>query len=94
MGQLKRIVKCMEVTSDDKYVYCGTTSGDILAINMSSYNLQSLSSEKERISLGVASLSLLIKGDLLIGGGDGTVCVYKGLKDKLKRVNRYEMRAS
>lgn len=92
MGQMKRIVKCMEVTSDDQYVYCGTTSGDILEINMSSKNLSTLSSEKERISLGITSLSLLIKGDLLVGGGDGTVCVYKmkvskDSKREIKRVN-------
>lgn len=85
MGQLKRIIKCMEVTDDDQFMYCGTTTGDILAINIKSNNLKSLSSEKERCSLGVTALSLLSTGDLLVGGGDGCVAVFKGHKDNMKR---------
>lgn len=34
MGQVKRLVKCIEVQDDDKYFYCGTSTGDIIAINM------------------------------------------------------------
>lgn len=33
MGQVKRIVKCIEMLEDDKFFYCGTTTGDIIAIN-------------------------------------------------------------
>ena len=33
MGQVKRIVKCIEVLENDNYFYCGTTTGDIIAIN-------------------------------------------------------------
>ena len=28
MGQLKRIIKCIEVTTNDDYAYCGTTTGE------------------------------------------------------------------
>ena len=91
MGQIMRTVKCMEVTPDDKYVYCGTTTGDILEINMDSKNLSTLSSEKE--CGGITSLSLLVKGDLLVGGGLGTVCVYKvkcgkGNKREIRKCNK------
>jgi hypothetical protein len=89
MGQNKRIIKCIEVTQDDQYAYCGTTTGDVLAINMTSHNLNSLSSEKERCGgRGVTCLSLLKTGDLIVGGGDGQLAVFKGVTDKLKRVNR------
>jgi len=33
MGQVKRVVKCIEMLDDDKFFYCGTTTGDIIAIN-------------------------------------------------------------
>lgn len=32
-GQLKRHVKCMVVADDDEHFYCGTTSGDVIAIH-------------------------------------------------------------
>ena len=32
LGQLKRIVKCIQVSEDDQYMYCGTTSGDVLQV--------------------------------------------------------------
>ena len=32
LGQLKRIVKCIHVSEDDQYMYCGTTSGDVLQV--------------------------------------------------------------
>ena len=33
LGQLKRIVQCIRVSHDDKYVFCGTTTGDILQVS-------------------------------------------------------------
>ena len=36
LGQLKRIINCILVAGeDDKYVYCGTTTGDVLQVNFS-----------------------------------------------------------
>ena len=32
LGQLKRIVNCIQVSEDDQYMYCGTTSGDVLQV--------------------------------------------------------------
>ena len=32
LGQLKRIVNCIEVSEDDQYMYCGTTSGDVIQV--------------------------------------------------------------
>lgn len=32
LGQLKRIVQCIEVSPDDDYMFCGTTSGDVLQV--------------------------------------------------------------
>ncbi|KAI8512301.1 Cilia- and flagella-associated protein 52 [Branchiostoma belcheri] len=75
MGQIKRIVKCIEVKDDDNYFYCGTTSGDILAINTKTKLFQHYGPEKDKFSLGVTSMALLKTGNILVGGGDGTVAV-------------------
>ena len=32
LGQLKRIVQCIQVSPNDDYMYCGTSSGDILQV--------------------------------------------------------------
>ena len=33
LGQLKRIVNCVQFSDDDQYMYCGTSSGDVLQVN-------------------------------------------------------------
>lgn len=33
LGQLKRIINCIEVSEDDQYMYCGTTSGDVIQVD-------------------------------------------------------------
>ncbi|KAL1452807.1 hypothetical protein WDU94_007002 [Cyamophila willieti] len=34
LGKIRRVITCCEITSDDSYAYCGTTSGDILKLNL------------------------------------------------------------
>jgi len=90
MGQLKRIVKCIQVSEDDEYIYCGTTSGDILQINMRTKLLCHYGPAKEKFSLGVNSLSLMGQGEILLGAGDGTVALLKGeafKKIRLKKID-------
>ncbi len=60
----------------------------MLAINMTSYCFQKFG-PKELFSLGVTSLCLLKSGDLLVGAGDGTVCVCKGKDSNFKRTKQY-----
>ena len=35
-GQIKRIVTCIAVDKEDEYMYCGTTTGDLLQISVKS----------------------------------------------------------
>ena len=30
LGQMRRIVTCLDIDQDDQYMYCGTTTGDVL----------------------------------------------------------------
>lgn len=68
-----------QIEADDSYFYCGTSTGDIMAVNMSSKIFQGLGpKDKEKFSLGVTALSMLSSGDLLVGAGDGNVAICKG----------------
>ncbi|XP_064617554.1 cilia- and flagella-associated protein 52-like [Liolophura sinensis] len=84
MGQLKRKIKCIQMKSDDSFFYCGTTTGDIISVNVKTKLYQFDGPPKDKFSLGVTALALLKTGEVLVGAGDGTVAVVKG--EKLKRV--------
>lgn len=79
MRQLKRTVKCIEMSSDDSRFYCGTTTGDILEVCAKSGYMNCYGpKDKERLSCGVLAIRILLNGDLLVGAGDGTVaCIRK-----------------
>ena len=64
------------------YMFCGTTTGDILGINMKSYQMQFLVPVKDKFSLGVSALSIInfrddCTYDFLVGTGDGLVGRYE-----------------
>ena len=95
-----------QISADDKFFYCGTTTGDILAVNMVTNTFQVIGPEKEKFSLGVTSLIQLPSGEFLVGAGDGTVAVVGGADTRFKRsqyaepfylfysvVSQYEARA-
>jgi len=83
-GTTRRIVSCIEVGADDQYFYCGTTTGDILKVNIHSQKLVSLGPVKStsKFSCGVTAMKLLKTNDLLIGTGTGKVKVLKTTSDK------------
>ncbi|KAM7008827.1 cilia- and flagella-associated protein 52 [Tautogolabrus adspersus] len=72
MGKLKRIVKCVEFSEDDQFIYCGTTSGDIMKINLEKRLMADCGPVKTKYSLGVSVIRTLKSGDLLVGSGSGT----------------------
>ncbi|XP_065132931.1 cilia- and flagella-associated protein 52 [Paramisgurnus dabryanus] len=77
-GQLKRIVKCIEIHKDDSFFYCGTTSGDILKVNLKTRLLNSCGPVKQKFSKGVNTLKVLKTGDILVGSGDGMLSMCLG----------------
>jgi len=82
MGQLKRIVKCVEVDEQDNFFYCGTTSGDILKINMRTKLVANYGPAKGKFSQGISDIKILKTGDLLVGSGGGAVALVKGNGEK------------
>lgn len=85
MSQTKRVVNCIEFIENDDYFICGTTSGDIIAIKLKTKIFQKIGPQKNPFSLGITSLKVLQSGDILVGSGDGTIAVCKGLEANFKR---------
>ena len=73
-----------QVSDDDKFFFCGTTTGDILQINVHNQLLRHYGPEKNKYSLGVVSMALVKTGEIVVGAGDGTVALIKG--EKFKKV--------
>ncbi|XP_039271314.2 cilia- and flagella-associated protein 52-like [Styela clava] len=94
MGQLKRIVKCIEVDEKDQFFYCGTTSGDILKINMKTKLLSNFGPAKGKFSRGLADMKILKTGDILVGSGDGTVALVKGTGEKYNKLKSCKVEGS
>ncbi|XP_029916577.1 cilia- and flagella-associated protein 52 [Myripristis murdjan] len=81
-GKLKRSFKCIKISEDDQFIFCGTTSGDIMKVNLKTGLLNSCGPVKKKYSLGVSSLTTLKSGDLLVGSGAGllTLCSVDNFK--------------
>ncbi|XP_056265803.1 cilia- and flagella-associated protein 52 [Pseudoliparis swirei] len=82
-GKLKRIVKCVQITENDQFIFCGTTSGDILKINLETGLLSDFGPDKEKFSMGVNVLRILKCGDLLVGSGSGNFVLCSKTKFKI-----------
>ena len=85
LGPIKRIVNCIQLSKNDQFMYCGTTSGDVLRINTNTCYVKDFGPQKEKFSLGIKSLQVLPSGNILLGTGDGVVAelevsTYKKLK--------------
>ncbi|XP_023811139.1 cilia- and flagella-associated protein 52 [Oryzias latipes] len=76
LGKLQRNIKCVEISNDDQFLFCGTTSGDILKVNLRTGLLSDFGPVKAKHSLGVSVLRVMESGDLLVGSGSGvlTLC--------------------
>jgi WD40 repeat protein len=89
IGALRRIFSCVDITLDDQFAFCGTTTGDIVKIKLERDDIRSFNDSdavvpnllgitKDRISLGVHSVRCVINPatgnyNVVVGGGDGTL---------------------
>ncbi|KAJ1509697.1 Cilia- and flagella-associated protein 52 [Coelomomyces lativittatus] len=76
MGNIKRIVECITIDPKDEFMYCGTTTGDLLRISVANklFKLAGPPKDKDNFSLGIASCSLTEDGkSILVGAGDGHI---------------------
>jgi WD40 repeat protein len=82
LGMLVRTIKCVYIHNDDDACYCGTASGDVLYISLRNKLFKHVG-PKQHFSLGVTAITAAPSGDLLIGGGDGTVALIRAESLKL-----------
>jgi hypothetical protein len=48
-GQIKRVVNCIAVDHDDEFMYCGTTTGDLLQVNLKTKLFKNSGPPKEKV---------------------------------------------
>jgi len=80
MGQVNRIVQCLamdDANPSSPFFYCGTTTGDVLAINMGTKLFQYNTPGKMNFQMGVTALAQLKNGNFLVGSGSGTLAELK-----------------
>ncbi|KNC98884.1 uncharacterized protein SPPG_05851 [Spizellomyces punctatus DAOM BR117] len=79
-GQIKRVVKCVVVDENDEYMYCGTTTGDLLEVKVATrlFKQAGPPKEKDLFSMGVLSIALAPAHNcVVVGCGDGTIAALK-----------------
>ncbi|KAJ3043454.1 Cilia- and flagella-associated protein 52 [Rhizophlyctis rosea] len=93
-GQIKRIVRCICVDPSDEFMYCGTTTGDLLKVDLRTglFKLSGPPKEKDLFSMGVLSVALAKDGHVIVGCGDGTIAALK--LPKLTIVNSAKLSGS
>lgn len=72
LGQMKRVTTNVLIDQSDKFVYCGTSTGDLLQVDLVHALFKQLC-PKKCFSLGVTCSTMLADGDIIIGTGDGTI---------------------
>ncbi|XP_032419232.1 cilia- and flagella-associated protein 52 [Xiphophorus hellerii] len=74
-NMLKRHVSCIEISEDNRYMYCATSSGDIMKIDVKGKILSICGPGKAKFNHGINVLKLLESGDLLVGSGSGILAL-------------------
>lgn len=71
MGNLRRSIETIAVEKTDKYAYCGTTSGDVICVQLQQSNVFKMQGPQKKLSGGILSTILTPSGDVLVGSGAG-----------------------
>jgi len=82
LGQLKRICTNLAISEDDKFVFCGTDSGDLMKINLETGLFQHMGKNLKNYPQGITSTLILGNGDLICGTGAGLLIKFS--KDDLR----------
>lgn len=77
LGKLRRIVTCLATDNEDKYLYVGTHSGDLLKVDLQPTIPNFKRAGHEMFGKGILSVSYLInkngESEVLLGNGDGSI---------------------
>ena len=77
----------VQIDDVDKYLYVGTTSGDVIIINLLMRKLRgTLPPVKKRFNMGVTAIGQFKSGEFVVGAGDGLVCLCDPLFNRTESV--------
>lgn len=74
LDQTKRTITTIDIDDRDTFVYCGTTTGDVLKVAVNQQKLMTYGPRKA-LGQGITSLSVAPWGDPVVGSGCGQVAV-------------------
>eukprot|EP00899_Mesostigma_viride_P011827 jgi/Mesvir1/20645/Mv14866-RA.1 len=74
LGQLKRENTSLVIDPQDEYAYVSTHTGDVMKVSLHNKLFKNLG-PTNRISLGILSSARTPSGDVLVGGGDGSLTI-------------------
>ncbi len=57
----------------DEFVYCGSTTGDVVEVNIERAIYKRMAPVGKLFQMGIKALGLLPNGDLIVGTGFGTI---------------------
>lgn len=78
---IRRVITCVAVDDNDANIWCGTTSGDILQVNLASRNYKAHGPDPKKATFHQGIKSIILSGEnLVVGSGTGQIGVIK--KDK------------
>jgi len=83
LGATRRIAQSMAISPEDDFCYCGTSSGDIMQVDLKT-KLFRQAFPKSFLSKGVQCLAKLPAGDLLVGTGSGSIVRIAGDTFRIK----------
>lgn len=78
LGHLHRLVLSMVASPDDEFLYCGTSTGDVMVLSLRTllFKQSGPALEKERFEQGITAISLMPDGQVLLcGAGNGKVAM-------------------
>ena len=73
LGQLKRLIADVAVAGDDCAMYCATTTGDVLTVDVNAALYKGAQPAKLLVQGATAVIVNRVGGGLLVGTGDGSV---------------------
>eukprot|EP00898_Chlorokybus_atmophyticus_P004018 jgi/Chlat1/4617/Chrsp293S00812 len=91
LGQLKRLTHTIAIDASDEFVYAGTASGDLMQVSLKQRLFKNSGpAAPKHISQGIVSSVLLPSGDILVGGGDGTIALIPKATLKVRAETRVD----
>lgn len=87
LGSLHRICRTIVIEPTDNYAFVGTTSGDVLCIQLQGAKLFKFAGPRQSLPQGILCTCITDSGDVLVGSGSGEVALLQqGDLKKLKTV--------